>query len=60
MSLYHLTVLPMKVDSILTLDQFRDFLPTNIIVYQSLIKILISLGYETRPDIGFVVGQFSC
>lgn len=59
MSLCHPTVFPMKVGSSLILDQVGDYLITDMIVYQHLIRNLIYLAYGTRPDIVFVVEQLT-
>lgn len=60
MSLCHSTVFLIKVDSTFTLDQVGDFFMADIIVYQHLIGKLIYLSCKTKPDIAFVIGQFSC
>ena len=60
MSSYHPTVFSMKTGSFLTLDQAGDHLLTDLIVYQCLIWKLMYLACGTRPDIAFVIGQFSC
>ena len=60
MSSCHPTVLPMKAGSALFLDQAGDHIQADLIIYQQLIKKLMYLACETRPDIAFIVGQLSC
>lgn len=60
MSSYYPTVLPMNTSSSLTLDQAGDHLPTDMVVYQRLIKKLIYLACGIRPDIAFVIEQLRC
>ena len=60
MTLYHLTILPVKVGSTLFLDQANDHQQADLTKYQRLIGKFIYLSYETQPDITFVVGQLSC
>ena len=57
MSLCYLTVLSIKIGSSFTLDQVEDYLPTDMVVYQQLVRKQIYLACETRSDIAFVVGQ---
>lgn len=60
MSFCHPTVFLMKTGSTLTLYQAEDLFPTDMIVYQLLIKKLMYLVFGTRPDIAFIVEQLSC
>lgn len=60
MTLCHLTVLPMKVGSILPINYDGNHQQTDLIVYQRLISKLKYLGYRTCLNITFVIRQFSC
>ena len=60
MTLYHLTILPVKVGSILFLDQAGNHQQADLTKYQRLIGKLMYLSYGTQPDIAFVMGQLSC
>lgn len=59
MSSCHPIIFSMKAGSSLILDQAGDHLPTNMVVYQRLVKKLMYLACGARPDIAFVVGQLS-
>lgn len=59
MSSNYLTVFPIKASSSLTLDQARDYLLTNMVVYQYLIIKLIYKTCRTKPDIAFMIRQLS-
>lgn len=59
MSLCHPSIFPMKTGSTLLLDQAKDYIQANLIIYQQLIGKLIYLTFVTRPNIAFVVYQLS-
>lgn len=60
MSLCQPTVFLMKAGLSPTLDQDGNHAQTNVIAYQHLIGKLMYLAYEIRPNIAFVIEQFSC
>lgn len=59
MTLYHLTILLVKADFTLILDQTSGYQEANITIYQQLIGKLIYLSYGTCPNIAFIVSQLS-
>lgn len=49
----------MKTGSSINMSDPKDYEEVNLHTYQCLIRKLIYLAYNTRPDIAFTVGQLS-
>lgn len=56
---YNANVIPMKTSSSIDISDLKDYEEIDLYIYQRLIKKLIYLRYDTRPDIAFVVGQLN-
>lgn len=56
---YNANVILMKVGSSIERTESENYEKANFYTYQRLIKKLIYLLCNTRPDISFVVGQFN-
>lgn len=59
MSLCYATIFSIKIGSSFALNQVGNYLSINLKGHQYLIRDLIYLAYETKPDIAFVIGQLS-
>lgn len=59
MNLCYPIVFLIKAGLVFFLDQVKDHIQANLIIYQWLIRKLKYLVYRTRPDIAFTVGQLS-
>lgn len=55
----HPTVLPIKAESFISMDQASDDSPADLAAYQRLVGKLMYLACGTRPDIFFVTGLLS-